>query len=105
MGMPRQEVWLLRNRHRLPPCVVFSVGAAFDYEAGVQIAAPRWIGRVGLEWLFRLAIDPRRLFYRYCVESWFLLGPAGRDIATALRAGRLFNRGKSPQLTPAEDPA
>lgn len=105
MGMPRQEVWLLRNRHLLPPCVVFSVGAAFDYEAGVQVAAPRWVGRIGFEWLFRLAIDPRRLFHRYCVESWFLLLPAARDIATAARAGRLFKGRRVAPLAPREDGA
>lgn len=104
MGMPRQEVWLLRNRHLLPPCVVFSVGAAFDYEAGVQVAAPRWIGRIGFEWLFRLAVDPRRLFHRYCVESWYLLAPAFRDLAVAARAGRLFKLRAAP-LAPREDSA
>ncbi len=105
MGMPRQEIWLLQNRHRLPPCVVFSVGAAFDYEAGVQVAAPRWIGRIGFEWLFRLAVDPRRLFHRYCVESWFLLAPAARDIAAAARAGRLFKRRNAMGLSPRKDGA
>jgi N-acetylglucosaminyldiphosphoundecaprenol N-acetyl-beta-D-mannosaminyltransferase len=88
MGMPRQELWIADNRDRLPACAIFSVGAAFDYEAGVQKAAPRWTGRVGLEWLFRLAADPRRLFSRYCVEPWRLLGPALSDIAHALKARR-----------------
>jgi hypothetical protein len=59
---------------------MFSVGAAFDYEAGVQRTAPRWTGRLGLEWLFRLAADPRRLFRRYCVEPWFLIGRAINDV-------------------------
>lgn len=92
MGMPRQELWIARNRASLPPCAVFSVGAAFDYEAGVQRAAPRWMGRLGVEWLFRLCADPRRLAHRYCVEPWFLLGPAARDVAMALRERRLFRR-------------
>lgn len=95
MGMPRQEQWILENLKRLPPCVTLSVGAAFDYEAGVQRAAPRWMGRAGLEWIFRLAVDPRRLFRRYCVEPWFLLGPALRDVAAAALARRLLRRPQS----------
>ncbi|MFN3511437.1 MAG: WecB/TagA/CpsF family glycosyltransferase [Phenylobacterium sp.] len=92
MGMPRQEQWILDHRGRLPPCVTFSVGAAFDYEAGVQRAAPRWMGRAGLEWMFRLAVDPRRLFRRYCIEPWFLIGPATRDLFEAFAAGRLLRK-------------
>ena len=88
MGMPRQERWIERNHDALPPCVLFSVGAAFDYEAGEQAAAPRWLGRLGLEWLYRLARDPRRLAHRYLVEPWTLLGPAARDVAGAVRARR-----------------
>ncbi len=90
MGMPRQEAWIARNHADLPPTVILPVGAAFDYEAGAQRAAPRWMGRFGLEWLFRLVVDPRRLFVRYCVEPWFLIGPALADIRAARRraAGR-----------------
>jgi N-acetylglucosaminyldiphosphoundecaprenol N-acetyl-beta-D-mannosaminyltransferase len=85
MGMPRQEIWMSQNASWLPNCVMFSVGAAFDYEAGVQIAAPRWMGGLGVEWLFRLLHDPRRLFSRYCIEPWFLLGPALADLKAALQ--------------------
>lgn len=80
MGMPRQEAWIARNLAALPACVIFNVGAAFDYEAGAQKAAPRWMGALGLEWLFRLAGDPKRMFRRYCIEPWSLLGPAIRDL-------------------------
>jgi N-acetylglucosaminyldiphosphoundecaprenol N-acetyl-beta-D-mannosaminyltransferase len=80
MGMPLQEAFILRNLEALPTCVILPVGAAFDYEAGVQTPAPRWMGRIGLEWLFRLARDPRRLFVRYCVEPWSLVGPALQDL-------------------------
>lgn len=84
MGMPRQELWIADNFERLPDCVILSVGAAFDYEAGVQSAAPRWMGRAGVEWAYRLLHDPKRLFVRYCVEPWTLLPLALAD----LRAGR-----------------
>ncbi|WP_339931561.1 WecB/TagA/CpsF family glycosyltransferase [uncultured Brevundimonas sp.] len=87
MGMPRQEAWIADNIEALPQTVILSVGAAFDYEAGEQKAAPRWMGRIGLEWLFRLVVDPKRLFTRYCVEPWSLLGPALADLRAARRLG------------------
>lgn len=83
MGMPRQELWIAENFERLPDCVILSVGAAFDYEAGVQSATPRWMGRAGIEWAYRLLHDPKRLFVRYCVEPWTLLPLAVRDIRQA----------------------
>lgn len=86
MGMPRQELWILNNLDALPNCVILSVGAAFDYEAGAQAAAPRWMGRMGIEWLFRLAHDPRRLARRYLVEPWSLSGLILTDAVAAIRA-------------------
>lgn len=102
MGMPRQEIWIDRNQDMLPPTVTLSVGAAFDYEAGVQTPAPRWMGGLGIEWLFRLVGDPRRLFARYCIEPWWLILPALGDVALAAREGRLF---RSPKRKPAAQPA
>lgn len=83
MGMPRQELWIADNLASLPPVPILPVGAAFDYEAGVQSAAPRWMGRAGIEWAYRLVHDPKRLFARYCVEPWTLLPLALRDIRRA----------------------
>ena len=80
MGMPRQELWIHRNRSALPPCAMLPVGAAFDYEAGVQVQAPRWMGRLGIEWAFRLVSDPRRMAMRYLVEPWSLVGPLAADL-------------------------
>ena len=87
MGMPRQEEWIVNNHDDLGCCVVIPVGAAFDYEAGVQQVAPRWVGRIGLEWLFRLVVNPRRLFTRYCLEPWWLLSSFVHDFREA-RANR-----------------
>ena len=84
MGMPLQEVWALENRDVLQRGAILTVGAAFDYEAGVQTAPPRWTGRFGVEWLARLIAQPRRLAFRYLVEPWALLGPAIGDVAAAL---------------------
>jgi N-acetylglucosaminyldiphosphoundecaprenol N-acetyl-beta-D-mannosaminyltransferase len=80
MGMPRQERWVARHRGALPACVIFTVGAAFDYEAGVTPTPPRWSGRLGVEWLFRFAAEPTRLFTRYFIEPWSLIGPALADL-------------------------
>jgi N-acetylglucosaminyldiphosphoundecaprenol N-acetyl-beta-D-mannosaminyltransferase len=88
MGMPRQELWILDHLDALPDCAIFSVGAAFDYEAGAQKAAPRWMGRMGVEWLFRLANDPRRLARRYLIEPWSLSRLVVADVMTAIRTRR-----------------
>lgn len=85
MGMPRQERWILQNICSLPPCVAFNVGAAFDYEAGAVPTPPRWTGRFGVEWLWRLCIEPRRLATRYLLEPWTLIPAAMRDVADRLR--------------------
>lgn len=88
MGMPLQEIWALENRAALGCGAILTVGAAFDYEAGVQTAAPRWTGRLGVEWLARLIGQPRRLAGRYLVEPWSLLGPAIGDVAAAITRPR-----------------
>lgn len=88
MGMPLQESWVNDNYDALPASVVFTVGGAFDYEAGTQVPCPRWIGRLGMEWMFRLLANPRRLLVRYCIEPWSLVAPAMHDLHSAV-AGRL----------------
>jgi len=89
MGMPRQEQWVWKNIDRLPPCVVLTVGGAFDYEAGRQYEPPRWSGQLGLEWLMRFLHDPRRLFGRYFVEPWGLLPAIAQDAGRRL-SGKSF---------------
>ncbi len=64
------------------------VGAAFDYEADVQVAPPPWMSDAGLVWAFRLAQEPRRMFARYCLEPWALLPLAFKDIAAAIARRR-----------------
>jgi N-acetylglucosaminyldiphosphoundecaprenol N-acetyl-beta-D-mannosaminyltransferase len=74
MGMPRQEFWTQENVERLNARVILaSNGAAIDYIAGMVPTPPRWAGPLGLEWAFRLASEPRRLFGRYLLEPWYLL--------------------------------
>ena len=86
MGMPLQETWIIENFAALISGVVLSVGAAFDYEAGIQRAAPRVYGDLGIEWLYRFAHEPRRLFRRYMIEPWSLFAPAIRDISKLIVA-------------------
>jgi N-acetylglucosaminyldiphosphoundecaprenol N-acetyl-beta-D-mannosaminyltransferase len=95
MGMPVQESWIEQNFESLTQGVVFSVGGAFDYEAGVQSACPRWLGRIGLEWLYRFATQPKRLFVRYFVEPWSLAPAAIEDLREML--GR--RTAEAPELT------
>ncbi len=72
MGMPRQEHWIVDHLDKLTANVILNGGAALDYFAGAIPTPPRWAGRVGLEWLFRLASEPRRLWSRYLIEPWYI---------------------------------
>jgi N-acetylglucosaminyldiphosphoundecaprenol N-acetyl-beta-D-mannosaminyltransferase len=65
IGVPKQEKWMARIRPRLEAPVLVGVGAAFDFLAGLKRQAPPWMQRRGLEWAFRLAQEPVRLFPRY----------------------------------------
>jgi len=68
LGCPKQERWMAEHRGRIQAAMV-GVGAAFDYHAGTIRRAPRWMQRCGLEWLFRLAAEPRRLWRRYLTTN------------------------------------
>jgi N-acetylglucosaminyldiphosphoundecaprenol N-acetyl-beta-D-mannosaminyltransferase len=74
LGMPLQEKVLRRRLDSLPPAVYCAVGGAIEQIAGVQKLAPRWLGRLGLEWAWRLLLHPRRVAYRVFGEPWVLLG-------------------------------
>jgi N-acetylglucosaminyldiphosphoundecaprenol N-acetyl-beta-D-mannosaminyltransferase len=65
IGQPKQELWMARMREQLEPPLLAGVGAAFDFHAGLVSQAPRWMQGVGLEWLYRLSQEPRRLWRRY----------------------------------------
>lgn len=65
IGVPKQEKWMAAMRDRLDAPVLIGVGAAFDFHAGLVAQAPAWMQRRGLEWLFRLVQEPRRLWKRY----------------------------------------
>jgi len=73
LGTPKQDLWLAANRPRLKASALIAVGAAFDLLAGRRRRAPRWMQRTGTEWIYRLAMEPRRLGSRYTrVNARFL---------------------------------
>jgi N-acetylglucosaminyldiphosphoundecaprenol N-acetyl-beta-D-mannosaminyltransferase len=69
LGMPKQELWMREVADELPGVAILAVGAAFDFLAGTVRQAPRWMMRLGLEWLHRLGQEPGRLWRRYLVNN------------------------------------
>jgi N-acetylglucosaminyldiphosphoundecaprenol N-acetyl-beta-D-mannosaminyltransferase len=69
LGAPKQEYWAVEHAGRLEASLLLPVGAAFDFHSGRIRRAPTWMRHAGLEWLFRLAADPRRLWRRYAVTN------------------------------------
>ena len=82
-GYPRQDIWIHQRRDELPVAVALGVGGAFDFVAGVTPRAPRWLRRLGLEWLYRLVRQPWRsrrmaalpLFALMVFMEWVRLRP------------------------------
>jgi N-acetylglucosaminyldiphosphoundecaprenol N-acetyl-beta-D-mannosaminyltransferase len=73
LGCPKQEHWIAKNKDRLPTGVYFGVGAAFAFHAGEIRQAPKIFQKCGLEWIYRLAMEPRRLFKRYFTYNTLFL--------------------------------
>jgi N-acetylglucosaminyldiphosphoundecaprenol N-acetyl-beta-D-mannosaminyltransferase len=84
MGTPKQELWVDRYAERLDGAVVWTVGALFDYVSGQTPRAPRWLADNGLEWIFRLAIEPHRMWRRYLIGNPVFLS---RVLSEARRRG------------------
>jgi N-acetylglucosaminyldiphosphoundecaprenol N-acetyl-beta-D-mannosaminyltransferase len=68
LGCPKQEKWMAEHRGKIN-AVMLGVGAAFDFHAGIKSQAPAWMQKIGLEWLYRLATEPRRLWRRYLYHN------------------------------------
>jgi len=71
LGAPKQELWVHAHQSRIAAPVALCVGATIDFLADHKPRAPRWMRESGLEWLHRLASEPRRLFGRYAHDAWF----------------------------------
>lgn len=69
-GAPKQELWVDAHRQHLQARVALCIGATIDFLAGEKKRAPRWMRRVGLEWLHRVGTEPRRLLKRYVRDAW-----------------------------------
>lgn len=85
LGAPKQEEWMGQNWQTLSPAILFGVGAAFDFYAGTVLRAPLWMRELGLEWLYRLFKEPRRLWKRYLVTNTVFLWRLSRDWVTRVR--------------------
>jgi N-acetylglucosaminyldiphosphoundecaprenol N-acetyl-beta-D-mannosaminyltransferase len=72
-GQPKGERWIHRHLHELGVPISIQVGASLDFAAGMIRRAPRWMQKSGLEWTFRLALEPKRLFWRYACNASFIL--------------------------------
>jgi N-acetylglucosaminyldiphosphoundecaprenol N-acetyl-beta-D-mannosaminyltransferase len=68
LGTPKQDLWMAEHKNRIN-AVMLGVGAAFDFIAGEKKQSPAWLQVLGLEWLFRLACEPRRLWKRYLLRN------------------------------------
>jgi N-acetylglucosaminyldiphosphoundecaprenol N-acetyl-beta-D-mannosaminyltransferase len=85
LGAPKQELFIAESQSALRPAVLLGIGASLDFLAGVMPRAPGWMSRFGLEWAFRLAREPRRLWRRYLLRdpkfALILLRSVGRRLS------------------------
>jgi N-acetylglucosaminyldiphosphoundecaprenol N-acetyl-beta-D-mannosaminyltransferase len=79
-GAPKQEIWMYENCPTLPIGAAISVGAAFDTQSGLRKRAPQWTHKLGLEWLYRLVHEPRRLWRRYLIGNTQFLWLVARQL-------------------------
>jgi N-acetylglucosaminyldiphosphoundecaprenol N-acetyl-beta-D-mannosaminyltransferase len=92
LGSPKQDLWMARLRPRLECDLLLGVGAAFDFVSGRKAQAPRWMQKGGLEWTFRLAHEPRRLWRRYAIQNPRFIWKIGLQYArhrAAFSSGRI----------------
>lgn len=89
IGCPRQEVWMADHKERIP-AVMLGVGAAFDFFSGRVQQAPNWMQKVGLEWLFRFMMEPKRLWKRYSYNNPRFLFLFALQWLTSLIGWRFF---------------
>lgn len=88
-GQPKQELWMHRMRPLLSAPLLVGVGAAFDFHAGLVSQAPAWMQRAGLEWLYRLSREPRRLWRRYARHNPRFVAGFARQYLAARRRRKL----------------
>jgi N-acetylglucosaminyldiphosphoundecaprenol N-acetyl-beta-D-mannosaminyltransferase len=99
LSTPKQEYWMADHVNRIDAPVLIGVGAAFDFHAGLKRQAPVWMQQSGLEWLFRLGTEPRRLWKRYLVNNPAFVSLALQEIWRTRFAGS----SATPAHTPPEE--
>jgi N-acetylglucosaminyldiphosphoundecaprenol N-acetyl-beta-D-mannosaminyltransferase len=99
LSQPKGELWLARNCEKLMIPVCVQLGASLDFVAGKVVRAPRFLQRTGLEWAFRLAQEPRRLFGRYARNAMFLMRML---LGRSRRAGRRQSSGNRQAISVAD---
>jgi exopolysaccharide biosynthesis WecB/TagA/CpsF family protein len=93
-GVPHQDLWLAQHADALRPAYLLGVGALFDFLSGRVARAPEWVRRLRLEWVWRLMLEPRRMFGRYVIGNVTFLARAAIDRASKGRSReRQHNRG------------
>jgi N-acetylglucosaminyldiphosphoundecaprenol N-acetyl-beta-D-mannosaminyltransferase len=97
LGTPKQEAWMAKNRGRCGGAILLGVGCAFDFCAGSLSRAPIWMQRRGLEWLYRLFQEPKRLWWRYIVLAPMFVGLALPQLLTYRLTTRARVARSSPQ--------
>ncbi|MBE9016207.1 MAG: N-acetylglucosaminyldiphosphoundecaprenol N-acetyl-beta-D-mannosaminyltransferase [Chroococcidiopsis cubana SAG 39.79] len=98
VGAPKQEKWIYQYRNKLPKIDFFlAVGATIDFEAGNVKRAPKWMSEVGFEWLYRLLLEPHRLWKRYLVEDlpffWLIIKQKFNMYTIPHREKRVYKSG------------
>ncbi|MEM9768580.1 MAG: WecB/TagA/CpsF family glycosyltransferase [Cyanobacteria bacterium P01_D01_bin.71] len=100
VGAPKQEKWIAKYHKQLPDIDIFmGVGAAIDFEAGNKSRSPKWMSELGLEWLYRLVSEPRRLWKRYLLQDlpffWLLFkqkfASIPRQLLSSVRSQSISN--------------
>jgi N-acetylglucosaminyldiphosphoundecaprenol N-acetyl-beta-D-mannosaminyltransferase len=94
-GQPKGERWIDQHLAELQVPVSVQVGASLDFAAGRVSRAPHWMQKTGLEWAFRLALEPKRLFARYALNAWFILRMVIRDLTPASRRSEVLHSAPS----------
>lgn len=70
VGAPKQEKWIMKHKHRLPGIkIFFAIGATIDFQAGNVQRSPKWITKIGMEWMYRMMQEPGRMVKRYLVDD------------------------------------
>lgn len=88
MGAPKQELWLARHRGQLQPSVCMGVGGLFDFYSGRIPRAPVWMREIGMEWAWRIAQEPGRMWRRYIVGNPLFLYRVWLQRQRASRSGK-----------------